>query len=179
MEFDYYFAYGSNLSRDFLNERLKNGEWIEDGWQKNGNLEGKPPDFLGVYRLDGYEFGYTLREENETTGNIIRKEGSAVFGALYRISKVQLDVLDKEENAPEQYTKTLVKVNRVCRDIFKAPQSVEAFAYVGNKNYYTTDVCPDPRYVELLLKAAEELSLPQSYVDQYFLLPILQTAQDF
>lgn len=172
MDFDYYFAYGSNLSHTFLNDRLTNSEWIRNCGENESFLQN--PEFLGVYKLEGYEFGYTLRDGEETTGNIIKKEGATVFGALYKISKVQFQALDIDENVPEQYTKTLVKVNRVASAVFNAPPCAEAFAYVGNKNYFTTDINPDPLYVELLTKAAEELSFPRWYVEKYFLFPVLR-----
>ncbi|MBS0622814.1 MAG: gamma-glutamylcyclotransferase [Verrucomicrobia bacterium] len=166
----YYFGYGSNLSYDFLKERLKNGEWIGE-WEKDGVLEGPVPTDLGVYALSNYEFGYTLKpfDESYTTGNILPKEGAKVYGALYLIcSQQHIDALDASEDVPRDYKRVAVKVHQVASSRFQnSPPSAIAYVYVGNKKYVTDAINPDPEYVDFLIEAAQGRALPTAYIDKF------------
>src|SRR5262245_29709689 len=75
----FYFAYGSNLSYDFLKERLKDGEWIDD-MHKAGTLQGPAPVDFGSYVLRDFEFAYNLDVESfgdsGTAANITSKKGA-------------------------------------------------------------------------------------------------------
>jgi len=184
---DLYFAYGSNINSEFLSERLKNGDWTRDGWYKSGNLQGPSPEDLGTYVLDDYEFGYNIADtdsqsgpDQETAGNITAKKGSHVYGVLYRITQAQLHELDESEDAPENYIRTAVTVHRVAVSQLKpkedTPTSVTAWAYVGNPKYLTTQINPDPKYVELLCNSAKKREFPEDYITQFLDLP-LQVAQ--
>lgn len=163
-----YFAYGSNLSYDFLKERLKNGEWLSDGWHKSGELEGPAPLDLGTYVLDGYEFGYTLDVGTETAGNIVASDGARVYGALYKVTDAQLAELDRSEDVPRDYTRVAVQVHRVALNALnkKFPQA-DAWVYVGSPQLITQVSRPDPEYADLLVRSATERLFPQEYIDSY------------
>ena len=168
---DLYFAYGSNMSSEFLCERLKNGDWTSDGWHKTGNLEGPFPEDLGTYMLHDYEFSYNLADtdsQTETAGNITKKIGSFVYGVLYKITKEQLQELDISEDAPENYRRIEVIVHRSQDNAREdVPACATAWAYVGNPKYLTTTINPDPEYVELLHSAAIKRRFPRDYIEQY------------
>ena len=160
-----YFAYGSNLSSSFLEERLKDGEWLPDGWHKTGRLKGPSPVDHGTYWLDGYEFGYTLDQGSDTTGNIVPKPGARVYGVVYTISPTQLEELDQSEDVPKgDYARVAVEVNKVASR-FLGPPVVKAWTYVGNPHLVTKKVCPDPEYVARLVESATQRGFPQEYVD--------------
>ena len=84
----YYFAYGSNLSKDRLKGRI--GEWRES---RKGLLE-----------------GYRLTFDSRGRTNIIEKVGERVWGVLYLVTREQLDKLDTHEGAPHIYKRKEVKV---------------------------------------------------------------------
>lgn len=170
---NYYFAYGSNLSYAFLKERLKNGKWVDD-WHKDGILEDPIPIDLGTYVLPDYEFGYTLNletlGEKGTSGNILSKKGSIVYGVLYLLSDKHLKELDLSEDVPRSYERVSVKVHRVASLLFyepNSPSSAIAWVYVGNPKYMTDEMNPDPIYEKLLIEAALERHFPQSYIEKY------------
>lgn len=79
-----YFAYGSNLSYDFLKKRLKEGEWVDE-WHKSGKIQPPIPIDWGNYELCDYEFSYSLLPcgEKQAAGNISPKAGTKVYGVLY------------------------------------------------------------------------------------------------
>lgn len=168
---EYYFAYGSNLSHDFLIERLKNGEWLSDGWHKTGTLEGPFPIDLGTFVLLDYEFGYTLDIGTETAGNVIPKTSSKVYGAAYQISREQLEELDRSEDVPEDYLRIAVIVDKVASSVF-SEGSIEAWVYVGQPHKCTDKTNPDPDYVDLLVNSATQRNFPQEYIDNYLQVPV-------
>lgn len=168
-----YFAYGSNLSHNFLKERLKNGQWIDE-WHKDGELIGHIPIDLGSFELLDYEFSYSLNVESfgeeGTAGNIIPKKDAKVYGIVYRLSDTHLVELDKTEDVPEAYTRVAVKVHRCAKNIlsennFSTP--LIAWVYVGNPKYVVQKENPDPVYVDLLIKSACERSFPPEYIEKY------------
>jgi len=169
-----YFAYGSNLSYEFLKERLKDGPWTGD-WERSGCLIGKAPIDLGSYWLDDYEFGYTLDivpfGEIGTAANIAPKEGARVYGVLYMLSERQLAELDVTEDIPEAYTRVAVKINRLVTNRFNSLESITAWAYIGNPKYVITDLTPDPAYVKLIVKGAKEHDLPEAYILNQLVFP--------
>lgn len=168
----YYLAYGSNLSYDFLKERLKNGNWIDE-WHKNGELEGPIPQDLGTFKLFDYEFSYSLNVEpfgeTGTAANVQPKKGSIVYGALYKLSDAQLLELDKTEDVQEAYVRIAVKVHKCAEAAFEAihlPDQLTAWVYVGNPKYVVQDSSPDPLYVDLLVRSAYERSFPPNYIEE-------------
>lgn len=168
----FYFAYGSNLSADFFRERLKDGKWLPDGWHKTGNLKGPTPKDYGTFILPDYEFGYSLDLGNETTGNIIPKKGSKVYGVIYEITQEQLLELDLSEDVPIDYNRVAVKVYKVSNTILTFQ---DAWVYIGNQNKYTHIINPDPEYVELLVNSATQRNFPVEYIQQYLNVPEVQS----
>ncbi|MBS4167588.1 gamma-glutamylcyclotransferase family protein [Parachlamydia sp. AcF125] len=168
-----YFAYGSNLSYEFLKERLKNGEWLDE-WHREGVLEGQPPLDLGTYILDDYEFSYSLNVtpfgEEGTSGNIIPKKGSQVYGVVYQLSDAHLAELDRTEDIPEAYKRVAVQVHKCATKVlgnFPLGESLTAWVYVGNSKYIQIEENPNREYVNLLIHSAFERLFPREYIDQY------------
>lgn len=95
-----YFAYASNLSKDYMKSRCPDAIPLKKVYLKN-------------YKLVFNELA-----------DIIQNEGSQVLGALYLISKQELIELDKLEGYPDLYTRIIIefeddKANRY-----------DAFAYI-------------------------------------------------
>ena len=165
-----YFAYGSNLSAAFLQERLKDGEWLPDGWHKSGQFQGPAPVDHGTYVLDDYEFGYTLDQGAETTGNVVPKQGAHVYGVVYSLSTNQLKELDATEDVPRDYLRVAAKVHKFADEGFKTRVVnawEDAWVYVGNSTLVTEKLKPDPEYVDLLVSSATERGFPQDYVNHF------------
>ncbi len=77
----WYFAYGSNLKKERLRRRI--GEWKE---AKKANLKNYELTFAKGY------YGHSSGK-----ADIKLKQGSLVRGAVYRLTKEQLDSLDGPE----------------------------------------------------------------------------------
>lgn len=164
----YYFGYGSNLDSAFLRERLKDGEWLEDGWHKSGSPIGPDPEDLGTYTLTDYEFGYSLDLETETAGNIVPKKDATVYGALYKVTEEQLKILDKDEDLGEDYQRVALRVQRFAhRALSEAPEEVDAQVYIAYPHRLTNRMNPDPQYVKLLVEAARKRQFSDAYIETY------------
>lgn len=81
-----YFAYGSNLSKDYMSSRCHDSIPIKKVALKN-------------YKLVFNQLA-----------DIVEEEGELVLGALYVISKDELIQLDKLEGYPDLYTRIEVEV---------------------------------------------------------------------
>ena len=79
-----YFAYGSNLDEDQMNDRCPGAK------------------AKGVIRLDNYEFFIDTRG----VASIRPNKGKAVYGLRYDISDKDEESLDRHEGVPKCYTKT-------------------------------------------------------------------------
>lgn len=175
----YYFGYGSNISQEFMHERLRNGEWTSS-WTRAGYINGPIPIDLGVYYLENYEFAYNLDTEPfgdpGVAANIIKNPGSRVYGVLYRISKCQLEEIDKSEDEPIAYKRVQLTIKKMPalilnkrNDGLNSPEQVTAYVYVGQDKYITYSIKPEPEYVDIILKGANEHNFPRKYVNNYLI----------
>ncbi len=85
-----YFAYGSNLNHNQMSKlRCIGSKYIKKHILSNYKLSFCHPNKLNKY-------GY---------GNIIKKEGAKVMGAIWKITKKHEKILDRYEQYPEIYQK--------------------------------------------------------------------------
>ena len=85
-----YFAYGSNLNHNQMkNIRCLGSKYIKSFFLKDYNLIFSHPNKLN-------KFGY---------GNIMKKKGSKVAGAIWDITKEHEKILDSYEQFPDIYKK--------------------------------------------------------------------------
>ena len=99
-----------------------------------------------------------------------------MYGALYRITEKQLAELDRTEDVPRDYERVALTVHRVAISALNQnlPEA-KAWAYVGQPPRLTTEVNPDPEYVQLIVQASLERGFPQDYIENYLLkVPVLQ-----
>lgn len=174
-ETPYYFGYGSNLSHDFLKERLKPGEWT-DYWHRAGELDPESvPERIGIYVLEGYRFAYNLDNEahTDTWANIVPTPGEKVYGLVSRINVEQLKELDVTEDFPIDYSRVALKVHSYVQQVGVKPDDLIVWVYVGcNELRFTNEPKVDPAYEELIVNAALKEQLPPEYIDNYLRVPV-------
>jgi len=100
-----YFAYASNLSKDYMLSRCPSAIPIKKAFLKN-------------YKLVFNELA-----------DIIQNDGEEVMGALYVISKQELGQLDKLEGYPDLYARMIVEVE----DDFGNKYDALAYSMVDKK----------------------------------------------
>lgn len=133
-----YFAYGSNMDLDRINERLKivlKGEKaVLEGWRLEFNKIAK-------------------RNPKEGYANIIKDPDENIEGVLYDLSEDNIKVLDGWEGYPLHYNKIDIKV-KVEKGIV-----VPAIAYVAQPEKTKQGLLPSKEYLNHLLKGKSILSL--------------------
>ena len=82
----YYFAYGSNLHREQMQERCPDSEPVAKA------------------KLEGYRLCFNR------VADIVEDEGSMVWGAIYTVSQGDIKSLDRYEGYPRFYDKLDVEV---------------------------------------------------------------------
>ena len=92
----FYFAYGSNLNHHQMkNIRCKGSKYLKMFFLKDYKLLFCHPNKLNKY-------GY---------GNIVKKKGSKVPGAIWKITKKHEKILDRYEEFPQSYQKEYFYLN--------------------------------------------------------------------
>ncbi len=128
-----YFAYASNLSKDYMMERCPNATPVKKVALKN-------------YKLVFNELA-----------DIIQHEGDHVLGALYVISKQDLEELDRLEGYPDLYDRIVVEVKD------EDGGKYDAYAYsMVEKNLEN----PPEHYYKILLEGYRDWDLPQDNLDK-------------
>ena len=130
-----YFAYGSNMLFERLNERV--------GFL--GEIK-----VVGTYKLYGWRLVLNCGEEQftETYANIVRaNQNSYVEGVLYEISSRQFKLLDKYEGL-------------YVREIFQCGDELAA-VYISYE--HESPVKPRLMYINILLAGASENGLNETY----------------
>lgn len=128
-----YFAYASNLSKEYMESRC--------------------PDATPIKKVVLKNYKLTFNQ----LADIIQNEDEAVLGALYVISKQDLEELDKLEGYPDLYDRIIVEVED------DKGNKYDAFAYIMvEKNL---ELPPD-HYYEILIKGYEDWDLPKEYLEK-------------
>jgi len=132
----YYFAYGSNLDKDQLIERI--GKYHTATKAK----------------LDNYRFEYNKKSTDGTAkANINKQEGAEVLGVCYEIDKESLTVLSSYEKGynPIEITLQLESNTRA-----------KAIVYISSS--LTCDRNPSDGYRSTILKGAKDWGLEEKYI---------------
>ena len=88
-----YFAYGSNLNHEQMQERCKDSKYIKNIF------------------LKGYKLSFCTIGQNYGAANILKTLGSKVPGGIWEISVRDEKELDYYEGFPMKYTKDFFKLN--------------------------------------------------------------------
>jgi len=130
----YYFAYGSNM----------NPEQMENRCPRNHKL-------LRKGTLEGWEFFINSRG----VANIIMSENTNVYGLIFEISDRCLNCLDMHEGYPRIYQRDDLPIK------FKR-ESLNAWVYI-DKNFIQVGR-PRTNYLEPIIDAAIKFNFPGAYI---------------
>jgi gamma-glutamylcyclotransferase len=110
--------------------------------------------------LKGYDFVYDGYSGiwGGAVANIVKKEGSEVWGCLYEIDESDLEKLDRFEGFPKIYDRKIVIV------VDDAGKYYEAFVYIRPKPKDKGE--PSDKYRKTVIKGAKECGLPEWYIEE-------------
>jgi cation transport regulator ChaC len=135
----WYFAYGSNLSREQFRTRV--GQILEE---VNGQLK-------------NYELRFNKKVRGGTaTANVQQASGKSVYGVLYRIPESAFRNLDRYEGVPVHYRRIEVRVTA------SDGREINAQVFIAAK--VEKGLRPAPHYLQTILDGATEHGMPADYV---------------
>lgn len=127
-----YFAYGSNMNTNQMNNRCLNGfEKISNG------------------KLLNYEFGF----DKSGYANIREFNDKIVFGVIYKLTKSCLNNLDQYEGYPDHYNRRIVKIQNIYDNQF-----IDSYVYIESKDQFNGNA--NQSYLDIILNGAIENELP-------------------
>ena len=136
-----YLGYGSNLSRARIEQRLG------------------PCERLGAASLAGYALRFHKRGgdgSGKCDGFRTGAPDDCLWGALFRLSRDQIEALDRIEGPGYA---------RATAEVLLGARAVEADLYVARREAIAPGLSPFDWYRELVLVGARELGLPRDYLD--------------
>lgn len=137
-----YFAYGSNMLKARLEERV-------------GTVS-----YLGKAILMNYTLNFSkLGNDGSGKASIIEEEGSVVEGAIYQLTKDQMKILNRFEGFPKHYTK--LKLSVTCEESNK--KRLKVVTYVANPDYIREDLLPTKEYLDFILRGALEIQANETF----------------
>ena len=143
----YYFAYGSNLKKERLQEKIE-----EKKKERN-----KPYliAFHTYYKgfLKGYEFVFNKKSIDGTSKANIRKSGdkSKVWGVCFEMDNEAFELLKEFENGYE------TQEVQIRTDFYV----IIAETFISNN---VSDIPPDKNYIKKIIDGAKEMALPEEYI---------------
>ncbi len=142
----YYFAYGSNIARARILERISSAELVSRGYLLNHRLSFHKIGQDGSAKCDAFE-----------TGNM----RDCVLGTLYRIDPAEKEQLDQVEGLGNGYDEKEVAI------ISDSGKRMTALTYYATN--IDTDLKPFHWYKGHVLIGAREHDFPEEYIEQYLL----------
>ena len=137
----WYFAYGSNLSKQRMQMRIG-----ETSIARMGTLAG--------YQLAFRKF----TDSNNTYATIIPNPGTAVHGVAYLCDEIAIQKLDRFEGVAEGcYRREKIDI------LTETGESICCFVYVGEATL-EGDSKPTIEYLTWILTGAQEHGLPSDYI---------------
>ena len=127
-----YFAYASNLSKEYMLSRCPESKAIKKVILRN-------------YKLVFNELADIIPQENEL-----------VLGAIYVVSKQELEQLDKLEGYPDLYERKIVEVED------EKGNRYDAIVYTMVEKDLKL---PPNHYYEILLKGYEDWGIPKEHLE--------------
>ena len=145
----FYFAFGSNL----LAERLCQGSCPSVSF---------PESFHTVGKVPGWELAFTgLSNSWKGATATIEKRGNAVvYGAVWRIPKSDLEILDKQEGVHRGvYSRVKSPDDLLILDCEDQP--IDCYTYIKNGAQVGK---PSPQYKHVIVSGGEQIALPNEYI---------------
>ncbi len=141
----WYFAYGSNMLRAQMTQRLGAVKIQEER----------------VGRLDNHELTFSKEVRGgSASANVQNSPGNTVFGLLYRLPESALKTLDRFEGVPTHYRRIETRVTLLDGD----GQKIDASVYIAAKP--KKGLKPDRLYMQKLIEGATEHNLPAEYIEK-------------
>ena len=138
----WYFAYGSNMNKERLINRVGSV-----GVQKLG--------YINNYKLTFNK----IKNDKFSYANIEKSIGERVYGILYKVSMDQIYALDRYEGVPDHYIRKEMKIYDE-----NGKDYVMAYVYVANRSKTRFGYPPTQEYMSFLLSGAE--MLPKEYYNK-------------
>lgn len=134
-----YFAYGSNLDHEQIKSRCPGSE------------------YLFRAKLPGYRLLFDGHSERRgcSVANIVQDLEGHVWGGVFRMTDEDLVQLDKYENHPHSYKRSVVKVT----DDHGKEHDVLAYHRLHDK-----EGKPNKRYIQHIINGAKHCGLPEEYI---------------
>ena len=140
-----YFAYGSNMYRKRLSDRIG----FIDKWD-NGTVLKKQLSFN------------KLGQDGSGKANLIDQEDEKAYGVIYQVNESDLIKLDRFEVGYERKTLKVQSDNNGY---------VKAILYLANN--LQDFISPNKEYMNHILRGAEENGLKQNYIDYLKSIPTI------
>ena len=133
-----YFAYGSNLNHHQMkNIRCKGSKFLKMFFLKDYKLLFCHPNKLNKY-------GY---------GNIVKRKGSKVPGAIWKITKKHEKILDRYEEFPKSYQKKYFYLN-----------GKKIMFYIMNGSFVKK---PPRSYLNLIIEGYKNCNIDLKYINKF------------
>ena len=133
-----YFAYGSNLNHHQMkNIRCIGSKYLKSTFLKNYKLIFCYPNILNKY-------GYA---------NVVKKKGSKVPGAIWKITKRHEKILDRYEDFPNAYQKKYFYLN-----------GKRIMFYIMNKYFIKK---PPISYIDIITKGYKDCNIDLNYTNSF------------
>lgn len=129
----YYFAYGSNMSYERINSRVR-------GIKK-----------VGTWMLKDWDMHFNCGHYTHSYANIFESVGKNVYGVLYEVSDKEIDKLDGYENYPHNYEKRYF--------VHGDGSIIYTYVSVSNKSWFGSEARPTIDYLNYLLEGTKENKL--------------------
>lgn len=149
----YYFAYGSNMSLEQMQERCG-----KDNFKT-----------VGAAIIKDYQLAFRRRSGNKWcnkgVADLKGKDGFKTYGVLYKINKYALEELDYNEGYQEGREKSMNSYNREERKVIllESGKSSNAMCYFANPQ--NDFIQPSKKYLDTLIRGAEENGLPEEAIE--------------
>lgn len=142
-----YFAYGSNMDWTQMSQRCPSTEYV------------------GLALLPHHRLAFTRRSRNRGCGvaDAVRSPNGILWGVVYRILEVEIEVLDRAEGYRPGRSKNSYW-RRECTVLADGDEArqIEGFSYFGDPE--SDPPLPNQAYKDLLLFGARYWRLPEAYI---------------
>lgn len=146
------FAYGSNMELGDLNR------WLTEARLPAGELYRSEPATLPGFRL---VWNYYAASRAGGAANVERHAVSVLHGVALHVDGILLAGIDRKEDHPEVYERTLAPAR------LATGEDVDAWVYVVKPEHIQPDYVPPTRhYRGLLIQGARHHRLPAFYIEE-------------
>ena len=143
-----FFAYASNMNVPYLKS------WLTQRGGRPDGIRGASPASLADHRL-----AFNFPASGGNTANLVPSSGDTVHGVLMEIDEPTLHRFEQKEHVPRAYQRAKVAVTdsegKVRDDVITliAPRD------------RCKDGAPAQKYLEQIVKGAEDFKLPPEYIE--------------